>query len=101
MDQTTTYFGNTERQLEQQDKNQEDYADAFYIHENPQFLIQNDKVKVQVLDKDGYYKQAEQDQYYYITNDNQFMLVYPNYQDSYQKHDIILQIAKKHTYHIY
>lgn len=46
MDQTISYFGNTELQLEQQDKNQEDYTDAFYIHENPQFLIQNDKVKV-------------------------------------------------------
>ena len=41
------------------------------------------------------------DQYYYMTNDNQFMLIYPNYENLQQKNEVIFQIAKQHTYNIY
>lgn len=38
------------------------------------------------------------EQYYYMTNDNQFMLIYPNYLNLEQKHEVIFQIAQKHSY---
>jgi hypothetical protein len=52
----------------------------FYKHHNEQFLIQKNKVILNVIEKN-----QEVDQYYYITNDNQFMLIYPNYRNSEQK----------------
>jgi hypothetical protein len=42
--------------------------------------------------------ETQVEQYYYITNDNQFQLVYPNYKDLNKKHDVIFQIAKNHQY---
>jgi hypothetical protein len=38
------------------------------------------------------------EQYYYITNDNQFMLIYPNYLNNEQKNQVIFQLAQKHQY---
>jgi hypothetical protein len=52
----------------------------FYKHHNEQFLIQKNKVILNVIEKN-----QEVDQYYYITNDNQFMLIYPNYRNLEQK----------------
>jgi hypothetical protein len=48
----------------------------FLKHQNPQFLIQKEKVTLSIIDK-----KKEVDQYFYMTNDNQYMLVYPNYQN--------------------
>lgn len=42
--------------------------------------------------------ETQVEQFYYITNDNQFQLVYPNYKDLNKKHDVIFQIAKNHQY---
>ena len=90
-----------------------DHFAPFLIHENPQFLIQKDTVKLKVVDKalyaDDYfnydqYPQTQDgqyllvDQYYYMTNDNQFMLVYPNYLDLRLKNEVIFQIAQNHSY---
>jgi len=35
-----------------------------------------------------------------MTNDNQFMIIYPNYPDNMAdlKHQVIFQLAKKHQY---
>jgi len=33
--------------------------------------------------------EVEVEQFYYITNDNQFQLVFPNYKDLAKKHDVI------------
>lgn len=38
------------------------------------------------------------DQYFYITNDNQYMLIYPNYKNEVQKNEVIFQLAKKFQY---
>lgn len=35
-----------------------------------------------------------------MTNDNQFMLVYPNYTDLRQKNDVIFQLAQRHSYNV-
>ena len=35
-----------------------------------------------------------------MTNDNQFMLVFPNYENLQQKNAVIFQLAQKHSYHI-
>lgn len=67
----------------------------FLIHENPQFLIQKDTVQLWSSEDDDY---VDVEQYYYMTNDSQFMLVYPNYKDHSQKCDVIFQLAKKHSY---
>lgn len=35
-----------------------------------------------------------------MTNDNQFMLLYPNYTELSQKKEVILQLAQKHSYNV-
>lgn len=37
-------------------------------------------------------------QYYYVTNDNEYMLLYPNYKNVEQKNEVFTQIAKSHQY---
>lgn len=73
-----------------------DTLSPFLIHENPQFIIQKQEVELNIIDKG-----KKVDQYYYMTNDNQFMLIYPNYENLQQKNEVIFQIAKQHTYNIY
>lgn len=46
-------------------------------------MVQMERVKLNIIEKN-----LEVDQYYYMTNDNQFMLVYPNYTDMRQKLDV-------------
>lgn len=69
------------------------YMSPFLKHQNPQFLIQKEKVTLNIIDKNKVI-----DQYYYMTNDNQFMLIYPNYENTAQKNQVIFQIAQKHQY---
>jgi len=61
-----------------------EHLSPFLKHQNPQFLIQKEKVVLNVVDKN-----KTVDQYYYITNDNQFMLIYPNYLNKEQKNQVI------------
>jgi len=35
----------------------------------------------------------EVEQYFYMTNDNQYMLIYPNYDNTAQKNEVIFQLA--------
>ena len=87
-----TYQGNNELQLEriaelrdprpgetpqQRSEWRHNNLAPFFIHENPQFLIQKDEVILDVYPE----KNRKVEQYYYMTNDNQFMLVYPNYEN--------------------
>ena len=67
----------------------------FLIHQNPQFLIQKERIMAE-LDFDG---KKPLDQYFYITHDNQFMLIFPNYKDPVTKTKVILQLAQKHRQH--
>mmetsp|Transcript_38034 Transcript_38034/g.58059 ORF Transcript_38034/g.58059 Transcript_38034/m.58059 type:complete len:316 (-) Transcript_38034:3951-4898(-) len=89
----TTYQGNNEMQminlhhLADEEKTQQwkhEHLSPFLKHQNPQFLIQKEKVVLNVVDKN-----KTVDQYYYITNDNQFMLIYPNYLNKEQKNQVI------------
>jgi len=102
-----TYKGNNELQLERMEdlldpnKDREFHHNnlaPFFIHENPQFLIQKDTV---MIEDETDFTVNEIEQYYYMTNDNQFMLVYPNYNNLDKKYKVILEIAKKHTYNIF
>lgn len=43
-------------------------------------------------------KNKEVTQFFYVTNDNEYMLLYPNYQNDVQKREVILQIARNHQY---
>jgi len=70
----------------------------FLKHQNPQFLIQKDFVTLTKKDEFDVVVETQVEQFYYITNDNQFQLVYPNYKDLNKKHDVIFQIAKNHQY---
>lgn len=81
------YTGNNEYQLQHiSDLNDPNHDSQwkyenmapFLIHENPQFLIQKDLVSIWSTEDNDY---VEVDQYYYMTNDSQFMLVYPNYKE--------------------
>jgi len=74
------------------------YLAPFLKHQNPQFLIQKDYVTLTKKDEDDILVETKVEQFYYITNDNQFQLVYPNYKDLKKKHDVIFQIAKNHQY---
>tara|TARA_B110000285_G_scaffold235512_1_gene317716 strand:- start:4026 stop:4730 length:705 start_codon:yes stop_codon:yes gene_type:complete len=67
----------------------------FLIHQNPQFLIQKERIMAD-LDFEG---KKPLDQYFYITHDNQFMLIFPNYKDPVTKTKVILQLAQKHRQH--
>ena len=67
----------------------------FLSHQNPQFLIQKERIMVE-LDFDG---KKPVYQYFYITHDNQFMLIYPNYKNANNKTRVILQLAQKHRGH--
>jgi len=58
-------------------------------------LIQKDIVAVDTV----YEGRKMVEQYYYITHDNQFMLIFPNYQDQKEKTKVILEVAKKHRQH--
>ena len=87
------YIGNNEFQMKnvKELKNSKYHSNErhnkynpFYYHENPQFLIQKDRVKLKIIEKG-----LEADQYFYLTNDTQFMLVYPNYTDLRQKAAVI------------
>jgi len=100
----TAYPGNNEVQLQRINDLMDPRHDSawrhanlspFLKHQNPQFLIQKDTVTLNVVDKN---KVVEQ--FYYMTNDNQFMLVYPNYENLEQKNQVIFQIAQKHSYNI-
>lgn len=46
----------------------------------------------------GSYNEKKIEQFYYITNDNEYMLIYPNYDNFEQKSDVVFQIAKNHQY---
>ena len=88
-----------EKQLEleeyQKEKNLEvNVFNPFLKHQNPQFIIQKEKV---VVGK-GTANERTINQYYYITNDNEYMLIYPNYQHDEDKQDVLFQIAKKFQY---
>jgi hypothetical protein len=37
----------------------------------------------------------EIDQYFYMSNENQYMLIYPNYENTEQKNQVIFQLAKR------
>lgn len=89
----TVYLGNNEDQLQKirdlmddQHPTQWKYDNLspFLIHENPQFIVQKDTVTLNIIEKN-----QTVEQYYYMTNDNQFMLVYPNYENLQQKNDVI------------
>lgn len=80
-----TYPGNNEHQMHNindlldsnvTSQQRHDTLSPFLIHENPQFIIQKQEVELNIIDKG-----KKVDQYYYMTNDNQFMLIYPNYEN--------------------
>ena len=58
-------------------------------------MIQKEKILVD-LDLQG---KKFVDQFFYITHDNQFMLIYPNYKDSAIKTRVILLLDQKHIRH--
>ena len=57
-------------------------------------MIQKEQVVLNIKPN----KNKEVTQYFYVTNNNEYMLVYPNYKNDVQKSDVILQIAKNHQY---
>jgi hypothetical protein len=67
----------------------------FLIHQNPQFLIQKETISI----SDIYEGKKTIEQYFYITHDNQFMLIFPNYEDQKEKTKVVLEVAKKHRQH--
>lgn len=68
----------------------------FYLHQNAQFLIQSQKVTVTIEGQDVSY-----DQYFYRTNDNQFMFLYPCYslEKDDLKREVYAQVAENHCYY--
>ena len=94
----TSYFGNTESHLQTEAKvaltqkivsrreDNEIHQDKthlyrpFFKHSNSQFTIQCEDI---VINVDGV--DSKVSQYFYLTNDNQYMLVYPNYNASDEK----------------
>jgi hypothetical protein len=56
-------------------------------------LIQKETVTLNVIAKN-----QKVEQYYYISHDSQFQLIYPNYLSQEQKNQVIFQIARKHQY---
>lgn len=79
-----------------QDQRQNDVAvfNPFLKHQNSHFLIQKQSVVLNVKPN----KNKEVTQFYYVTNENEYMLVYPNYQNQEQKSAVLLQISKTHQY---
>jgi hypothetical protein len=98
----TTYHGNNELQMmnrealldpEKTTQWKHENLAPFLKHQNPQFLIQKETVTLNVIEKN-----QKVDQFYYISHDSQFQLIYPNYLNQEQKNQVIFQIAKKHQY---
>ena len=76
-------------QLNDKEKHEKQYS-PFFKHSNCQFTIQKEKVVWDVIDH-----MKEVDQYFYMTDDNQYMLVYPNYRNEEQKRSVIMQLARR------
>ena len=68
---------------DEQEKHDSIYS-PFLKHQNPQFTIQKESVILTITEN-----QKEIDQYFYMTNDNQYMLIYPNYENVAQKNEVI------------
>lgn len=91
-----SFFGNNETHMqdyhkriildenvEEQTKHSIDHC-PFLKHQNAQFTIQKEKVRLTITEQN-----KEIDQYFYMTNDNQYMLIYPNYENTAQKNQVI------------
>jgi hypothetical protein len=55
--------------------------------------------KENIIIEDMYEGKKKVEQYFYITHDNQFMLISPNYEDQKEKTKIILEVARKYRQH--
>jgi hypothetical protein len=66
----------------------------FYKHHHSQFVIE--KTSVTYTNKGK--KHEIKDQYYILTNENQYMLVYPNYQTNSDKSMVLKCIADQFQY---
>lgn len=100
-----TFYGNNETHMQEiykstiideevdgQIKHQSDFS-PYLKHQNAQFTIQKEKVTLSITEVN-----KEVDQYFYMTNDNQYMLIYPNYENAAQKNQVIFQLAQRHQY---
>ena len=99
------YWGHNELQFQQMAylrdptksaQNKHENLSPFYLHSNPQFLVQSYEVTLVVDGQDVTF-----DQYFYRTNENQFMLLYPNYSadKDKQKTEVLKQIAEGLCYY--
>jgi hypothetical protein len=79
-------------EVDEAEKHKSDYC-PFLKHQNAQFTIQKESVNLTITENN-----KEVDQYFYMTNDNQYMLIYPNYENTAQKNEVIFQLAQRHQY---
>ena len=60
----------------------------FLKHQHPHFFIQKEKVEYTKHEK-----KKEIEQYFFQTNDNQFMLIYPNFAHAEIQNEVIQNLA--------
>ena len=101
----TSFYGLNETHMQRNNKHhlQSPSTDAsskhqdkfcpFYKHQHPLFLIQSTVCQVSI---NGIRRSTPH--YFTLTNQNQHMLIYPNYQSDCQKTEVLEQIAQKHQY---
>lgn len=65
----------------------------FVKHSCPSFWIQSTEAEYTYHNK-----KRKVLQYFYLTNENEYMLIYPNFQDVSQKNEVLTDIARQQTY---